>query len=214
MNDRDEMKFLEDWRSDSKESIDYFSEANKARRERQVCAQFLKILGVDFTSGEVVSRAGDPPDVIFRDARFEVKEILDPGRRRHDEIKQGAAKLEAARRLTEVLKFTAVPAENADTAKIGTLIWGKSEELVSNKYVEAALRASLDLLFYVNRRGLRLLDDGPMPDAQAFEELGFRSISALVGRVALVFCASGRAPGFLREKVGTTTRRMVDWSDT
>ena len=36
---------------------------------------------------EVFCCPEDPPDVLYKDARFETKEIMDKDRRRHDEVK-------------------------------------------------------------------------------------------------------------------------------
>lgn len=80
MSDED---FIDDRRRALKESIAYFSTKNKAERERWVCLELVQNLGIAYDETEIVSPENDPPDVIFRDARFEVKEILDQGRKRH-----------------------------------------------------------------------------------------------------------------------------------
>ena len=49
-------------------------------------------------------RASDPPDVRFRDAAFEIKEILDEGRRRHADLKEGLEKAKAARVPSDLLE--------------------------------------------------------------------------------------------------------------
>ena len=71
----------EEWLKAVEDSIDFYSSGNKGASERWVCTEFLKNIGLHYEPAEVVSRADDPPDVIFRKASFEVKEILDRGRR-------------------------------------------------------------------------------------------------------------------------------------
>lgn len=89
MSDED---FIDDRRRALKESIAYFSAKNKAERERWVCLELVQNLGIAYDETEIVSPENDPPDVIFRDARFEVKEILDQGRKRHAEYKAALQK--------------------------------------------------------------------------------------------------------------------------
>src|ERR1700675_5145950 len=86
-------------RIESLEASIYYltSSANKAQRERDTVADFLKNLGHRFRRADLKSTPDgqDPPDVSFRRAAFEVKEELNPGRKRGDEYK---ARLEEARR--------------------------------------------------------------------------------------------------------------------
>ena len=65
------------------ESVRFFDAANKPERERWVANEFLGNLGVEFVESEIQCVADEPPDIRFRSASFEVKEILDKGRRRH-----------------------------------------------------------------------------------------------------------------------------------
>jgi Putative endonuclease, protein of unknown function (DUF1780) len=83
------------WLNAVKESIHFFSSANKGAIERWACTEFLKNIDIDFQPDEVVPQAYDPPDFIFRNASFEVKEILDRGRRRHDEYKDALSNAQA-----------------------------------------------------------------------------------------------------------------------
>ena len=68
------------------ESVRFFGAQRKPEREVWVADHFLENLNIAYSTEEVVSSDDDPPDVIFRDARFEIKEIMDPGRRRHAEL--------------------------------------------------------------------------------------------------------------------------------
>lgn len=70
--------------ADAEEAISFFSTARKPERERTVCKAFLRCIGIDFSADEITSIRSDPPDVAFRDGRFEVTEILDENRPRHD----------------------------------------------------------------------------------------------------------------------------------
>lgn len=198
----------QEWLNAVTESIHFFSSANKGAIDRWACTEFLKNIGIDFQPDEVVPQTDDPPDVIFRNALFEVKEILDCGRRRHDEYKDALANAQAAKTeadLHAALAKTVTP-EDITPLEIGNLISAELTELVSKKYVDAEFRGTLNLLFYVDLTR-QTLKPGPMPDPAQFSMFGFRSISVLMGWGALVYCAALNAPDFLLAKVGTVTLR-------
>src|SRR5689334_22603145 len=95
---------LEDLRA----SVDYFAVSNKEERERQTVRELLLNLGTRFRLREIVSvpRAEEPPDVRFRTASFEVKEILDEERERHREYKELLATAERATTIEEVFALS------------------------------------------------------------------------------------------------------------
>ena len=127
-------------------SVQYFSQAHKAERERWTVSEFLKNLRLRFKEGDVRSPVNDPPDVEFRDARFEVVELLDPGRKRHAEYK---ADLEAARKSNDptdqMRMFTPVDLQMSD-------LYGQCLALAQKKARKYSVdtRTGLDLLIYVN----------------------------------------------------------------
>lgn len=196
----------QEWLNAVKKSIDFFSSPNKGVIERWACTEFLNNIGLGFQPDEVVLQLDDPPDVIFRNTSFEVKEILDRGRRRHDEYKDALSNAHAAKTEADLhaALLKVVTPEDITPQEIGNLISAELTELVTKKYVDAQFRGTLNLLFYVDflRHTLKL---GPMPDPIAFSTFGFRSISVLMGWSALVYCAALNAPDFLLKKVGTVT---------
>lgn len=199
MNDRE---FIEDRRRALKASIEYFSVKKKAERERWVCAEFFRNLGVRHEDAEISTHADEPPDVVFRDARFEIKEILDPGRRRHAEYK---ADLEAALKATKPQDFLEhFTPEDITPAEIAARVQTELDRLESR--FARATRAGLDILFYVNLLD-HFLKSGPMPDAASFTAAGWRSISAVNGAGALIFFAADDAPSFLRDGAGRLSLR-------
>ncbi|MGO9613130.1 MAG: DUF1780 domain-containing protein [Dissulfurispiraceae bacterium] len=197
-------RFLEDRRHDLKESVEYFSSKNKRERERWVCIEFLKNIGITFDERDVVSPDDDPPDVVFRDARFEIKDVLDPGRRRHAEYKVELQKaLETSDPQDLLRQFTP---KDITPLQVGERILSELKRL--NDHYAPSVRANLDLLFYVNliEHSLKV---GPMPTMATFSPFGWRSISALSGSgwVSLVFFAPAGAPSFLHSGVGTLIQR-------
>jgi len=103
-----------------KESVDFFSPKSKDERELWVGTSFIENLGIPFDEGEFFVSPHDPPDVIFREVRFEIKEILDPGRKRHSEYKHKLNKSYKATKPDDFLEeYT--PIDLAPT-QIGNLI--------------------------------------------------------------------------------------------
>ena len=80
MDDRENLKHqLESAKAD----LDFFSNRGKPERERWVVSEFLRVAGIPFHESELLSPEQESKtDVEFREARFQVKELTDPGLRR------------------------------------------------------------------------------------------------------------------------------------
>jgi len=83
------------------ETIRFLSNKKKPEREYCVCVTFLRCLGIDFSVAKLVSvtQRQNPPDVIFREARFEICDSFDKVRKPHDEAR---ARVERSKRLRAV----------------------------------------------------------------------------------------------------------------
>lgn len=163
------------------ESVEYFSAKNKADREIYVAASFINNLNIEYEDSEFYSPEQDPPDVIFRDIEFEIKEILDPGRRRHKEYKE---ELEKARTITDPQELLSMyrPIDKNIT-EIYLLCLETTRALT--KY-PLAVRASTDLLYYVNLQDVMGLSETPFPDTTELGALGWRSVSFVMGHRSCV----------------------------
>ena len=82
----EEQAYLEEQRKALLESLAFWSPEKKLERELWVVKTLLRHLDVQYADNELIimPESSEPPDVHFRGARFEIKEILDPNRRRHD----------------------------------------------------------------------------------------------------------------------------------
>jgi Putative endonuclease, protein of unknown function (DUF1780) len=78
------------------ETRQLLSSKMKQERERMVCRAFLRCIGLPFREDQIIVSTDEPPDIIFDSARFEIRELLDDGRRRGDEWAQEARKAERA----------------------------------------------------------------------------------------------------------------------
>jgi hypothetical protein len=187
-------EYLASVRKAREESVRFFSSANKLERERWVANEFLGNLGVTFVESEILPVSNEPPDICFRSAAFEVKEILDKGRRRHADYKAALEKANAATTPQDLLE----PATPRDLtyAEVCDLV---EEEVArfSEKYAPAT-RKNLDLLFYVNLEDVYGYVATPLPPPSRWEVYGFRSVSLVMGRLAGVLMAADSAPDFLK----------------
>src|SRR6266566_1249498 len=79
-------------------SVSFFSEDGRTEREKAPIREFLRYLGVPFTDEDlIVPPRDDDVDVRFRHARFQNVERMEPGRRRHEEVRSLAERARTAR---------------------------------------------------------------------------------------------------------------------
>jgi hypothetical protein len=199
-------EYLEAQRKARAESVEFFRSENKPERERWVAREYLTNLGLSFTENELTSPPQDPPDVLFRGANFEIKEILSEGRRRHQEYKEGLQKaLEATTPGDLVEQFTP---RDVTIAGVCALIFKEAKALAEEKY-PPAVRRNLDLLFYVNLNDVFDLVETPFPDLKALESLGYRSVAFVMGYRSSTLVANSDAPTFVKTAVGQIVHRKL-----
>jgi hypothetical protein len=101
-------KMKQDWREQHR----FFSNQGKEDRERWVVAEFLNLRGIQFEEAELRSpEQAHSTDVMFRSARFQVKEITSPDIRRQRDVMETYLQVEQAR----CLQDTIGPAVSYDT---------------------------------------------------------------------------------------------------
>ena len=194
MNDRES-----NWKDDRvealKESLNFFSNAEKLSREKWVVRQLLRALSIDFKEEEL-TKAEEPVDVGFRDARFQVKEILDDRRRRTDEFKNKLAKAELAQDHSELLeRYTPLYVSFTEIVRHCD---SYAKALISRSKYGPLERRNIDLLCYFN-----WLDYSVVPPTDVvINEVGFRSLSVVSNRYCAVVYASPSAPTLLRGHEG------------
>jgi hypothetical protein len=182
-------------------SLEFFGtgDTKKRKRERWVVEHFLQGIGVKSGFDEIEQPDVDPPDAHFRGAAFEVKEILESNRRRGDEYRKALRQAEAAISHHELTK--SFKPRSMDIEQAYHLVMEQTRELAAHKYVTAPVRASLDLLFYVNLDMTSAwgIKDGTRPDIAPLMAEGWRSVSFLHGMsTACVLFACDSAPQFLK----------------
>lgn len=196
---------LRDTIRDLEEAVRLWSagEANQKERERYVVSHFLKCLGIAFEPSELKQSADDPPDIVFREARFEVKEIQAGGRRRGDEYRAKLARALSAERFADLLE--PYRPESIPIAAVCARVMQETRGLACGRYADPALRRSLDLLFYVNLTGTAeaSLAQGPLADLDPLRQEGWRSVSFLFAEApACVLTAGNGSPAVLSDALG------------
>lgn len=200
MNEREYIQRLAE---QARDTVDLLSSGRKGERERRVSAAFLRCLGISFSPAELTVAENDPPDVIFRDARFEVMIILDEGRKVHAESKEIANRRAAAKNLKELTESyqPSVPMAFGELVNlINAKLWGKATHYGRKTCSE------LDALVYIDlkERHFNSVAETEVPNDLRMQ--GWRSVSFVFSMCSHVLLATPAAPDVLREFEGQTRR--------
>jgi hypothetical protein len=210
MMDRKEREYIQKLRVHAVETVLFFSNSNKADRERCACAAFLRCLGLDFSAKDLVavSQKESPPDVIFRSARFEVSEVLGKGQKRHHEAKVRAGCLMNAESIDDTLvPFPPrIPLKYADVFKHINEVLAKKAAHYGTKVC-----SKLDALTYMDIPYTFLVTTSPLSRNAPLQKQGWRSVSFIMPPHSHVLYASDSAPDFLRDLAGLTKQEWNDW---
>jgi putative endonuclease (uncharacterized protein DUF1780) len=199
----------------ARKAVEYLSERNKPERERAVCRAFLRCVGVPFADAEIVAPAPEPIDVMFRAARFQVCDRLEPGARRDGAWKARLARATHARTMDEAIApWPGVPEWTAETVPMSvaelTAVVTDTLKKKARHYGQAGC-ADLDALVYADLTWSGGVQPETEPgDTSKLQAQGWRSVSVLFPPVGIVLCARAAAPGFLRAIVGTP---LLQWPD-
>ena len=190
----DDRQFLEAVRRSLQEEDRFFSNAAKVERELWVAREFLTRLGVSFAVDELVPQPENcDADVVFCEARFQIKEITDATERRQAEIKAALRRAEQAHSRHELVEKPV--ARDIIVADLYSLII----RVASSAKYPRSVRATVDLLCYVTRprAGFTESERGTNPELQA---LGWRTVCCLLGQRPYVLTLTPDSPEFLRQE--------------
>jgi hypothetical protein len=188
-----------DWKEERvralKESLVFFSNTEKLNREKWVVRRLLQALRIDFKEEEM-TEAMEPVDVAFRDVGFQVKEMLDEGRRRTDEFKKKLETAKSVQDYSELLEhYTPIDISFYELAQRCYLY---AETLLSQSKYGPRECKNIDLLCYINWLDHHVVPPIDVPN----KEVGFRSLSIVSNRYCAVAYVSPNAPALLRDNVG------------
>ncbi len=199
VNCNDDREYIDGQVAALKKSLVFFSNKCKPSRERWVVNELLEYMQIETPSDEIRFSQDEPPDIVFRDYRFEIKEILDNGRKRTEEYKASLSKAEKANDASSLLEHYTPNKLPIESALV--LALSKTEQW-SVKYSTSA-RQNLDLLIYLNLRGTTIVgSELPSTIVLKIAEFGWRSFSFVSNNNALIVAATTKAPSFLQSLVG------------
>ncbi|HWV10064.1 MAG TPA: DUF1780 domain-containing protein [Pseudomonas sp.] len=202
MDDSDYLRLLT---HQAEQANAFLSNARKWERERWVCQRLLQALNVGHRIEEFGAAGQEPPDVLFREASFEVFFVLDEGRRLNDEWRAELERRRSAFSLSQLVRREArprrIPAADLQARLAPTL------RKKAHNYRERGLDlGELDLLAYVNLKRAVLDFNSHFPPPTEYLRQGWRSLSLVGPTFARVLFAHPDAPDFLRSNLGRSVQ--------
>lgn len=201
MSRRVEHPFLQEQIAGLEESVRFFAKGqdNQRAQDRYVVEAFLRGLGETFTADEITIPDQDPPDIKFRGANIEVKELYPEGRRRHQEYKDALAKAREAFWPDEL--FTLYSPRDVLLSEVTAQVAELGQRYLD--HYPPATRASFDLLVYANLQHVERIIETPLGELTSLRAQGWRSVSFLKGSAtSCVLIVRDDAPEFLRSRRG------------
>lgn len=198
MDDSDYLRLLTE---QAEQANSFLSNARKWERERWVCQRLLQALNVPSRLEEFSSATQEPPDVLFRDANFEVFFVLDEGRRLNDEWRAEVERRRSAFSLSQLVRREVRPRR----ISAGNLLERLAPTLrkKAHNYGERGIDlGELDLLAFASLKRSSLDLNSPFPPPTEYLRQGWRSLSLVGPNFARVLFAHEDAPDFLRNNLG------------
>ena len=198
MDDSDYLRLLT---HQAEQANAFLSNARKWERERWVCQRLLQALNVRHRLEEFGASEQEPPDVVFREANFEVFFVLDQGRRLNDEWRAELDRRRSAFSLSQLVRREARP-KRIGAAELQARLAPTLRKKAHN-YMERGLDlGELDLLAFVSLKRSVLDFNSHFPPPTEYLRQGWRSLSLVGPTFARVLFAHPDAPTFLRHNLG------------
>lgn len=203
-------EYLENLRKHAIEMRTFLGNKEKHERERSVCRAFLRTIGVAFEEPELKAPAltGEPSDVDFRAARFQIRELFEPNRKRSDEWKEKEKKYSESNSLNELLEpyFPPTPIE------LQILVPEIIQALTKKAQKYGAGCSAIDALVYVSLKDQYLAAHSDMLNLDKLRSQGWRSVGLLFPPYGVILFAEPMAPDFLRALESGQYRKYEDIS--
>lgn len=198
MDDSDYLRLLT---HQAEQANAFLSNARKWERERWVCQRLLQALNVSHRLDEFSAANHEPPDVLFREASFEVFFVLDEGRRLNDEWRAELERRRSAFSLSQLVRRETKPRRIA-AAELQQRLTPTLRKKAHNYRERGLDLGELDLLAYVNLKRAVPDFNSHFPPPTEFLRQGWRSLSLVGPTFARVLFAHPSAPDFLRNNLG------------
>ena len=179
----------------------FLSNARKWERERWVCQRLLQGLNIAHRNEDFTPASQEPPDVLFRDGRFEVFFVLDEGRRLNDEWHEELARRRSAFSLSQLVRREAKPKRIPASELLHRL--APTLRKKSTNYRERGIDlGGLDIIAFASLKREVLDLNSHFPPPTEYLRQGWRSLSLVGPTFARVLFAHPGAPDFLRTNLG------------
>ena len=179
----------------------FLSNARKWERERWVCQRLLQGLNIAYRSEDFTPAGQEPPDVLFRDAAFEVFFVLDEGRRLNDEWREELQRRRSAFSLSQLVRREAKPKRIPASELLLRL--GPTLRKKAHNYQERGMNlGELDIIAFAALKREVLDLNSHFPPPTEYLRQGWRSLSLVGPTFARVLFAHPDAPEFLRSNLG------------
>ncbi|RMV97733.1 DUF1780 domain-containing protein [Pseudomonas caricapapayae] len=179
----------------------FLSNARKWERERWVCQRLLQGLNIAHRNEDFTPASQEPPDVLFRDGRFEVFFVLDEGRRLDDEWREELARRRSAFSLSQLVRREAKPKRIPASELLHRL--APTLRKKSTNYRERGIDlGGLDIIAFASLKREVLDLNSHFPPPTEYLRQGWRSLSLVGPTFARVLFAHPGAPDFLRTNLG------------
>jgi hypothetical protein len=161
----------------------------------------LQGLNITYRDDEFTPAGQEPPDVLFRDASFEVFFVLDEGRRLNDEWREELQRRRSAFSLSQLVRREARPKRIRAPELLQRL--APTLRKKAHNYRERGLDlGELDIIAFASLKRETLDLNSHFPPPTEFLRQGWRSLSLVGPTFARVLFAHPDAPDFLRNNLG------------
>jgi hypothetical protein len=205
MTSETDREFVQKLRNHVAQTRMFLSNKMKPERERSVCRAFLRALGVSFSDVELVAPTVEPADVAFREARFQVRDLL-RNRKRGDEWKNNEKQYAEAQSIADLIQPYSPPV----SITLESLVPEVTAALFAKATKYGTGCKDLDALVYVDLNDMFLEARSPAPNMTELEHQGWRSVSLFFSPYGVVLSARNDAPAFLRCEAGMT---RMNWAN-
>jgi hypothetical protein len=176
------------------ESLAFFRRDSKSEREKWVARRLISALGIAFQESEIKRGREEPADVLFRNAHFQVKEMLDEGRKRTKEFIEKLERARSAKSFSDLLEH--YEPQDITFAEIVQRCASYATDIL-NHYGPHE-RKNIDLICYFNYVDYHETNTMKIENGNT----SFRSFSVVSNRFCAVINTAADAPQFLSKNNG------------
>lgn len=189
-------KYVKSVKDGLKDSIKFFGNVKKPQRELWVLTEFLSYIKPEFNADEIVLSKEEPSDVQYQEYTFQVKEVLSPYRRRHQEYKDKLASITEETTLKDTQELY-----HPHHVSLNEYFPYLNSELARHRIEKyKGLTSNMNMLVYLNLTGTTYKTD---PVEYRYKEFQYwKSVSLVSNNNAIILACSETKNKLLYPYVG------------